>query len=101
MMQGTTGILGGKLGLQDHGCYHELCRLLGKINATHQLNELCASEQFQVWIEQVYSFTMDSLRHWEVMPNSKHYLLGFWAIHDHWSCLGIVSRLLKWLPNRL
>jgi len=67
------------MGLQDHGCYHELCRLLGKINATHQLNELCASEQFQVWIEQVYSFTMDSLRHWEVMPNSKHYLLGFWA----------------------
>jgi len=79
MMQGTTGVLASKMGLQDHGCYHELCRLLGKINATHQLNELCASEQFQVWIEQVYSFTMDSLRHWEVMPNSKHYLLGFWA----------------------
>lgn len=79
MMQGTTGILASKMGLQDHACYHELCRLLGKINATHQLNELCASEQFQVWIEQVYSFTMDSLRHWEVMPNSKHYLLGFWA----------------------
>eukprot|EP00418_Pyrodinium_bahamense_P093345 CAMPEP_0179031306 /NCGR_PEP_ID=MMETSP0796-20121207/11003_1 /TAXON_ID=73915 /ORGANISM="Pyrodinium bahamense, Strain pbaha01" /LENGTH=775 /DNA_ID=CAMNT_0020727495 /DNA_START=109 /DNA_END=2437 /DNA_ORIENTATION=+ len=79
MMRGTTGILASKMGLQDHGAYHEVCRLLGKINATHQLNELCASEQFQVWIEQVYSFTMDSLRHWEVMPNSKHYLLGFWA----------------------
>eukprot|EP00928_Gymnodinium_smaydae_P007847 TRINITY_DN12809_c0_g1_i1.p1 TRINITY_DN12809_c0_g1~~TRINITY_DN12809_c0_g1_i1.p1 ORF type:complete len:1123 (-),score=189.53 TRINITY_DN12809_c0_g1_i1:90-3359(-) len=79
MMQGTTGILASKMGLADHGCYHELCRLLGKINATHQLNELCASEQFQMWIEQVYGFTMDSLRHWEVMPNSKHYLLGFWA----------------------
>jgi exportin-7 len=79
MMQGTTGVLASKMGLQEHGCYHELCRLLGKINATHQLNELCATEQFQVWIEQVYSFTMDSLRHWEVMPNSKHYLLGFWA----------------------
>eukprot|EP00932_Pfiesteria_piscicida_P013302 SRR837773.24831.p1 GENE.SRR837773.24831~~SRR837773.24831.p1 ORF type:complete len:397 (+),score=122.12 SRR837773.24831:72-1193(+) len=65
MMQGTTGVLASKMGLQDHQCYHELCRLLGKINATHQLNELCASEQFQVWIEQVYSFTMDSLRHWE------------------------------------
>mmetsp|Transcript_24122 Transcript_24122/g.77650 ORF Transcript_24122/g.77650 Transcript_24122/m.77650 type:complete len:1092 (-) Transcript_24122:124-3399(-) len=79
MMQGTTGVLAAKMGLQDTQCYHELCRLLGKINATHQLNELCASEQFQVWIEQVYSFSMDSLRHWEVMPNSKHYLLGFWA----------------------
>lgn len=79
MMQGTTAILASKMGLQDHGCYHELCRLLGKINATHQLNELCANEQFQAWIEQVYGFTMDSLRRWEVMPNSKHYLLGFWA----------------------
>lgn len=79
MMQGTTGVLASKMGLQDPQCYHELCRLLGKINATHQLHELCASEQFQSWIEQVYSFTMDSLRHWEVMPNSKHYLLGFWA----------------------
>eukprot|EP00927_Polykrikos_kofoidii_P004360 TRINITY_DN11721_c0_g1_i1.p1 TRINITY_DN11721_c0_g1~~TRINITY_DN11721_c0_g1_i1.p1 ORF type:complete len:1091 (-),score=216.08 TRINITY_DN11721_c0_g1_i1:82-3354(-) len=79
MISGTTGILAGKLGLQDHGCYHELCRLLGRINATYQLNELCTSEQFQGWIEQVYSFTMDSLRHWEVMPNSKHYLLWFWA----------------------
>mmetsp|Transcript_47243 Transcript_47243/g.101123 ORF Transcript_47243/g.101123 Transcript_47243/m.101123 type:complete len:1094 (+) Transcript_47243:406-3687(+) len=79
MMQGTTTVLASKMGLQDHQCYHELCRLLGKINATHQLNELCSTEQFQVWIEQVYSFTMDSLRHWEVMPNSKHYLLGFWA----------------------
>lgn len=57
MMQGTTAILASKVGLQehipqafglawqDHGCYHELCRLLGKINATHQLNELCANEQ--------------------------------------------------------
>jgi exportin-7 len=79
MIAGTTGILASKMGLQEMGCYHELCRLLGKINATHQLNELCVSEQFQVWIEQVYSFTMDSLRQWEVMPNSKHYLLGFWA----------------------
>jgi len=79
LIQGTTGVLASKMGLQDHGCYHELCRLLGKINAAHQLNELCATEQFLVWIEQVYSFTMDSLRHWEVMPNSKHYLLGFWA----------------------
>lgn len=35
--------------------------------------------RFQAWIEQVYGFTMDSLRRWEVMPNSKHYLLGFWA----------------------
>lgn len=79
MVQGTTGVLASKLGLSDHGCYHQLCRLLGKINTQHNLSELCASEQFQVWIQEVYSFTMDSLRHWEVMPNSKHYLLGFWA----------------------
>jgi len=79
MMQGTTGILASKMGLQDPACYHELCRLLGKINTAHQLNELCASPEFANWIEQVYSFSMDSLKNWMVMPNSKHYLLGFWA----------------------
>eukprot|EP00971_Amphidinium_carterae_P157715 3126201-Amphidinium_carterae.1 len=57
------------MGLTDQQCYHELCRLLGKMNTTHQLNELCASDQFQAWIEQVYQFTMDSLRHWEVRLN--------------------------------
>lgn len=79
LMQGTTGVLTSKIGIQDTGCYHEVCRLLGKINATHQLGELLATEQFAVWVQEVYTFTMDSLQHWDVMPNSKHYLLGFWA----------------------
>eukprot|EP00927_Polykrikos_kofoidii_P043595 TRINITY_DN37677_c0_g1_i1.p1 TRINITY_DN37677_c0_g1~~TRINITY_DN37677_c0_g1_i1.p1 ORF type:complete len:1104 (+),score=161.54 TRINITY_DN37677_c0_g1_i1:42-3314(+) len=79
MVRGTTGILAARLGLDDNACYHEMCRLLGKVHATHQLSELCSSQQFQVWIEQVYNFTMDGLRNWEVMPNSKHYLLALWA----------------------
>ena len=40
LITGTNGILAGKMGLDDPGCYHELCRLLGKINAAHQLSEL-------------------------------------------------------------
>eukprot|EP00397_Hematodinium_sp_SG-2012_P002865 GEMP01002873.1.p1 GENE.GEMP01002873.1~~GEMP01002873.1.p1 ORF type:complete len:1098 (+),score=232.07 GEMP01002873.1:197-3490(+) len=80
LVQGTAGILASKLGLsEDTLCYHEMCRLLGKINAAHQLQELAATEVFQHWIQKVYAFTMDSLRTWEVMPNSKHYLLTFWA----------------------
>merc|ERR1719277_280690 len=38
MMEGTTGILASRMGLQDPTCYHELCRLLGKINTAHQLS---------------------------------------------------------------
>jgi len=79
LLQGTTGILQSKIGLQHQDCYHEMCRLLGKINAAHQLNELSATEVFRVWIDKVYSFTMDSLKSWDIMPNSKHYLLTFWA----------------------
>ena len=32
-----------------------------------------------MWMQHVYSFTMDSLMDWESMPNSKHYLLQFWS----------------------
>ena len=53
LVQGTAGILASKMGLSDPGCYHMLCRLLGKINAAHQLSELAAVELFQSWMQRV------------------------------------------------
>ncbi|CAD7936196.1 unnamed protein product [Amoebophrya sp. A120] len=79
LINGTSGILASKMGLQDESCYHALCRLLGKINAAHQLSELAAIEVFQVWLTHVYNFTTESLIDWERQPNSKHYLLQFWS----------------------
>ncbi|KAF7458584.1 importin-beta N-terminal domain-containing protein [Cryptosporidium felis] len=79
LMTGTAGIIQTKMGLEHEACYHELCRLLGKLNTANQLTELSSSEAFGLWIDQVYNFTIKSLEEWSVLPNSKHYLLGLWS----------------------
>ncbi|KAL3126957.1 17 (RAN binding) [Cryptosporidium hominis] len=79
LMTGTAGIIQTKMGLEHESCYHELCRLLGKLNTANQLTELSSSEAFGLWIDQVYNFTIKSLEEWSVLPNSKHYLLGLWS----------------------
>ncbi|KAH8739237.1 nuclear pore protein RBP16/17, partial [Cryptosporidium ryanae] len=79
LMSGTAGIIQTKMGLANEGCYHELCRLLGKLNTANQLTELASSDAFGVWIDQVYAFTIASLEDWTLLPNSKHYLLGLWS----------------------
>eukprot|EP00392_Amoebophrya_sp_AT5.2_P011946 g12036.t1 len=79
LVQGTSGILASKMGLNDQSCYHAMCRLLGKVNAAHQLSELAAIEVFQMWMQHVYQFTHEGLIDWERQPNSKHYLLQFWS----------------------
>ncbi|KAK6588180.1 nuclear pore RBP16 17 (RAN binding 16 17) [Cryptosporidium xiaoi] len=79
LMSGTAGIIQTKMGLTNEDCYHELCRLLGKLNTANQLTELASSDAFGVWIDQVYAFTIASLEDWTLLPNSKHYLLGLWS----------------------
>ncbi|AFZ81205.1 hypothetical protein BEWA_006140 [Theileria equi strain WA] len=78
-MLGTLEIIRNKTGLTDDDCYHELCRLLGKINAANQLSQLLQSSAFPLWTEQLHIFTLEALQNWKHMPNSKHYLLGVWA----------------------
>ncbi|KAK2198310.1 bifunctional Armadillo-like helical/Armadillo-type fold/Exportin 4-7-like [Babesia duncani] len=78
-MLGTLEIIRSRAGLSNDDCYHELCRLLGKINAANQLSQLLQSNAFPLWTEQLHSFTMEALRNWQHMPNSIHYLLGVWA----------------------
>ncbi|CDR95070.1 EXPORTIN 7-RELATED / RAN BINDING domain containing PROTEIN [Babesia bigemina] len=78
-MMGTMDIIRNKTGLANEDCYHELCRLLGKINASNQLSQLLQSAVFPMWTEQLHNFTMEALANWQHMPNSKHYLLGVWA----------------------
>ncbi|KAL7069261.1 importin-beta N-terminal domain-containing protein [Cryptosporidium serpentis] len=79
LMSGTAGIIQTRMGLDNENCFHELCRLLGKLNTANQLTELASTDAFNLWIEQVYSFTIKALEEWSVLPNSKHYLLGLWS----------------------
>lgn len=79
LILGTFQIIKSRTGLQDDMCYHEFCRLIGKVNTSHHLSELCASEPFREFPQHLFDFTMESLKSWQRMPNSKHYLLGVWA----------------------
>jgi exportin-7 len=78
-MRGTSQILSNYAGLDNEQCYHEFCRLLGRINASNQLTEISSNPQFSMWIDQVYSFTSTALNRINHLPNSMHYLLGFWT----------------------
>ena len=79
-IKGTSQILSSRAGLDDDECYHEFCRLLGRINAANQLTELSSNPQFGAWIDQVHVFTSHALREPDRLPNSMHYLLGFWTV---------------------
>lgn len=80
-MQGSSKILSNPTmnGLDDVECYHEFCRLLGRVNAANQLSELSSNPQFGAWIDQAFVFTSSALRRINRLPNSMHYLLGFWT----------------------
>eukprot|EP00916_Digyalum_oweni_P027511 GHVL01045004.1.p1 GENE.GHVL01045004.1~~GHVL01045004.1.p1 ORF type:complete len:1087 (+),score=125.34 GHVL01045004.1:37-3297(+) len=79
LMQGTNSIILNSTGLSNPNTYHEMCRLIGKINTAHSLSELTTSESFPEWIQHLYKFTIDGLNNWAHMANSKHYLLAFWS----------------------
>ena len=81
-MEGTSKILssGTGIGLQDEECYHEFCRLLGRVNAANQLTELSSNAKFGAWLDQIFAFTANALRRINKLPNSMHYLLGFWTV---------------------
>jgi exportin-7 len=79
-MRGTSQILAGSVGLDDSECYHEFCRLLGRVNGANQLTDLASNPQFSLWIDQVFSFTSTAVQRAEHLPNSLHYLLSFWTV---------------------
>ncbi|CCF72534.1 Exportin-7 [Babesia microti strain RI] len=78
-MRGTLEIVKNNIGLSDDDCYHELCRLVGKINAANQLSQLLSSSCFAEWTDALHKFTLEALKNWSHLPNSKHYLLGVWT----------------------
>jgi exportin-7 len=77
-MQGTRKVL--EVGLDSEECYHEFCRLLGRVNAANQLTELSSNPEFEKWIDEMSAFTASALARIDKLPNSVHYLLGFWTV---------------------
>lgn len=78
LMRGTAGILEAELGTQNEQCYHELCRVISKINIAQNLNEI-NFQTAQSWFEQVFNFTVATAQDTGRSSASMHFLLKFWA----------------------
>ncbi|SCQ16090.1 Ran-binding protein, putative [Plasmodium ovale] len=76
---GINKIIEKKIGLHDEDCFHELCRLIGKIDTSVRLQELSTYSNFLSWCNNIYLFTMEGMKNWKYLCNSKHYLLGIWS----------------------
>lgn len=76
LIDGTARIIEGRIGLANDDCFHELCRLLGKINASNQLLDFSLTSGLQQWLDLVFQLTITSLENWKRLPNSQHYLVG-------------------------
>jgi exportin-7 len=79
LVGGTRGILTGRVGLDAHASYHELCRLLGRLKTNYQLSELVASPGYPDWVARVADFTISSLAAPAWSGGSVFYLLGLWS----------------------
>jgi exportin-7 len=64
---------------QDADSYHHFCRLLSRIKANYQLQELVSLPNYQQWITTVANFTIDAFKNLEETSNSVHYLLYLWS----------------------
>ena len=76
---GICEIMADDLGFSDQDCYHEFCRLLGKLKATYQLSDLIRTPGYSNWIGLAAEFAMKSFRQMHLAPNSIHYILGLWS----------------------
>jgi exportin-7 len=79
LIDGIRKLLLNRTGLNHQDNYHEFCRLLGRLKANYQLNELVKTEGYLEWLELAANFTQQSLENWQYSTNSIHYLLALWA----------------------
>ena len=54
-------MLSNRTGLNHQDNYHQFCRLLGRLKANYQLNELVKTDGYLEWLELAASFTNQSV----------------------------------------
>jgi hypothetical protein len=82
LIEGTSSIIENGIGLSHDGCFHEFCRLLGKIYGCNAILDLERSPGFHTWLDHVFQLTITSLKQWKRLPNSQHYLVGKCYLFD-------------------
>ncbi|UJR08964.1 hypothetical protein I4U23_013215 [Adineta vaga] len=71
--------------LADEKSLHEFCRLIARLKSNAQLHELVRIDNYQVFMERLFRFTIDHLlsvhhhRQYHLSPNTLHYILSFWS----------------------
>ena len=76
-LQGTGNLMNLRIGLSDRDCFHEMCRLIGKVRVGENLTEFLEIPGFTSWLENVLRFTSEALNSGE--GNSLIYLAMFWS----------------------
>jgi len=79
LINGIRELLLNETGLNNPDNYHQFCRLLGRLKANYQLNELVKTEGYIEWLERAAKFTQQSTKGWQYSTNSIHYLLALWG----------------------
>lgn len=79
IMGGVCNIMRHEIGLSDQDCYHQFCRLLGKLKANYQLSDLVRTAGYTEWIKLASDFAIRSFRQMHIVANSIHYILGLWS----------------------
>lgn len=83
--------------LTDEKSLHEFCRLIGRLKSNAQLHELICVDNYQLFTERLFRFTIDHLlsvhhhRSYHLSPNTLHYILSYWS--KICSYLSHISRL--------
>jgi exportin-7 len=65
--------------LRCQDTYTQFCRLLVALKANYQLNDLVKLKSYEMWIDHISRFTINSFMDWENTGHSLHYLITLWA----------------------
>lgn len=80
MCLGSTRILKVRHeALKDAECYHQFCRLLSRMKASYQLEDLLSTNNYEEWVRLVAMFTFESFKQWEWASQSVEYLVVLWS----------------------
>ena len=65
--------------MEDSDCYHNFCRLLGRLKANYQLSELVKTEGYEDWLRLAAEFAVHAFMHMHVSH------VPFWC---RWTVIG-------------
>jgi exportin-7 len=66
LMDAIRDILDHGQGLSVQDNHHEFCRILARLKANYQLNQIVANANYVDFITKIFNFSISSIKMWEV-----------------------------------